>query len=116
MLFATDECLDGRLVRELLRRCPASVVRIQDEGLRTADDETILAWCASNDRVLITHDRETMIGFAYRRVAAAERMPGLVVVAIVDPSNLGRLIEDLVLVVDAALPEELEDQVVYVPL
>ena len=40
VLFATDECLDGRLTRALAPYSPATVVRIQDVGLRSADDPT----------------------------------------------------------------------------
>ena len=37
---------------------PQSVdlVRVQDVGLEQADDTSILAWAAENNRILLTHD------------------------------------------------------------
>ena len=34
------------------------IVRVQDVGLRTASDPDILAWAASEGRILLTHDRK----------------------------------------------------------
>ena len=41
------------------------IVRVQDVGLAGSPDPAILAWAASEGRVLLTHDRETVPGFAY---------------------------------------------------
>jgi predicted nuclease of predicted toxin-antitoxin system len=37
------------------------LVRVQEVGLRTADDPDILEWAAAQGRVLVTRDRDTMI-------------------------------------------------------
>lgn len=42
-------------------------------------------------------------------------MPGLVVVAVIDAPNMGRVLDDLTLLVDAATPEDIDQQVLYVP-
>jgi hypothetical protein len=45
--LAFDENFNNDVVRGLLRRKSAlDVVRIQDAGLRSQDDETVLAWSA----------------------------------------------------------------------
>ena len=44
------------------------IVRAQDVGLAGADDETVVAWAADHQRVLLTHDVSTITAHAYRRV------------------------------------------------
>jgi predicted nuclease of predicted toxin-antitoxin system len=62
----TDENFDGDIVRGLLRRMPElDVVRVQDVGLAETPDPNILAWAAADQRILLTHDRDTVPGFAY---------------------------------------------------
>jgi len=41
-------------------------------------DLEVLAWAAAEGRVLITNDRNTMVGFAYQRAAAGDLVPGLI--------------------------------------
>src|SRR2546428_359487 len=69
--LATDANFNGRVHKGLLRRAPdLDIVRVEDVGLRTAADPDILAWTASENRILLTHDRDTMPGFAYERQIA----------------------------------------------
>jgi hypothetical protein len=113
--LAIDENFNNDVIRGLLRRNPQlDIVRIQDVGLRTLDDETVLEWAARNDRVVISHDVSTMTAFAYERVGAGKKMPGLFEV----PRSvaLGRAIEDLWLIAECSLPGEWEGQVRYLPL
>ena len=72
--LAFDENFNNDVLRGLLRRnLRLNGVRIQDAGLRTLDDETVLEWAAQQGRVLITHDVSTMTTHAYARVAAGGR-------------------------------------------
>jgi hypothetical protein len=49
------------IIRGLLLREPElDVLRMQDVGLRTEDDASILAWAAQEGRVLITSDASTV--------------------------------------------------------
>jgi predicted nuclease of predicted toxin-antitoxin system len=43
------------------------VGRVQDVGLSGADDATVLAWAASEGRLVVTHDGTTLIADAYGR-------------------------------------------------
>jgi len=62
----------------ILRRNPGlDIVRIQDVGLSGADDPTILEWAAREARVLLTHDVSSITHFAYERVRAGKKMPGV---------------------------------------
>lgn len=69
----SDENFNGDIVRGLLLRRPdLDLSRVQDVGLEAADDLTVLAWAAANNRILLTHDRATMPDFAY----VPESLPG----------------------------------------
>ncbi len=69
--FLADENVDPDLVSGLQRRIgEVDVVRVQDVGLRTADDSEVLQWAADQGRVLITHDLKTMPRFAGERLSA----------------------------------------------
>jgi predicted nuclease of predicted toxin-antitoxin system len=69
--LATDEDFNNRIVRGLLRRQPdLDILRVQDAGLAGKSDEDVLAWAASEGRILITHDVTTMIQTAYDRISA----------------------------------------------
>ncbi len=115
MRFAADENLNNNIVRGVLRARPsADLVRVQEVGLTGADDPTILAWRATEGRVMLTHDRDTMVAFALDRIDAGAEMPGLIVVR--DHAALRTVIDDLVLVFDCAEDDDLRDQVWFVPL
>jgi hypothetical protein len=55
------------------------IVRVQEVGLRPADDPAILEWAASQGRVLITKDIKTVPSYAFQRISAREAMPGVFV-------------------------------------
>jgi predicted nuclease of predicted toxin-antitoxin system len=113
--LVSDENFNGDIVRGLLLRHPAlDLCRVQDVGLAEADDPTILAWAAANDRIVLTHDRSTMPDFAYARVVAIQPMPGVFVV----PDRLSdcQAIEELLLVEACSEQAEWAGLVVYLPL
>lgn len=73
-------------------------------------DPEVLAWAAAQNRVLITNDRNTMIGFAYQRVAAGNPLPG--VIATTNEQSIGSAIDDLVFIAECMSEEEIRDQIV----
>lgn len=112
--FAADENFSGRILRGFKRRLSGlDIVRIQDTDLRGAEDPTVLSWCADQQRVLLTHDVATMIGFAYERVDNGLPMPGVVEVSA--DLAIGRAIDELCLLAQAATVEDCVDQVLYLP-
>ncbi len=114
--LASDEDLNGHIVAALRRRDPAlDLQRVQDAGLGGAPDPTLLAWAATQDRVLLTHDRRTMPTHAYDRVQAGLPMPGVLVVRN-DDNAIGALAEEILLVLHCTTPDELRDRVWYLPL
>lgn len=73
----------------------------------------MLAHAASESRVVLTHDVSTLVAAAYRRVEAAEPMPG--VIAVAQSTLAGVVIEDLVVIVECSTAEDWRDQVHYLP-
>lgn len=115
MRLLADENFRGAIVRGLLRRRPdLDLVRVPDVGLTEADDPTVLAWAASEGRLVLTHDAATFIGFAYDRVNAGLPMPGIIEVR--QDLPIGPVIEDLLLLIDASHDGEWDGQVIYLPL
>lgn len=52
LLLAADENLNNKLVRGVQRLSrQVDIVRVQDTGLRGADDPAVLAWAAAENRV-----------------------------------------------------------------
>lgn len=65
-------------------------------------------------RVLLTHDVRTLTGYAYDRVKAGKPMPGVIEVA--RTVSVGQLVEEILMWIETSQPDELEGQVVYVPI
>jgi hypothetical protein len=111
----TDEDFDGRLTRALLARLPGlDLVRVQDVALMHTPDPDILAWAAAAGRIVLTHDRNTMTGFATARVNAGQPMPGLFVVD--RQASSGRTLNDLEALAAPSEMDEWRDQIIFVPL
>ena len=111
----SDENFNGDIVRGLLLRQPdLDLLRVQDVGLREVDDPAILAWAASNGRILLTHDRATMPDFAYNRLVRGESMAGMFVVN--DRMPIRQAIDELSLLVDCSEQAEWKNVVLYLPL
>lgn len=113
--MAADENLDIRIFRGLRGQVPElDVVRVQDVGLAGAEDPMILEWAAREGRVLLTHDVNTMTGFAYDRVKAGEAMPGVFQIGRRLP--IGQAVDDILILALASEPEEWEGRVLFLPL
>lgn len=114
--LASDADVHGEIIRGLRRRRPEiDLVRAQDALPEGAPDVEVLAWAAAQDRILITNDRNTMVGFAYERAAAGGPVPG--VIATTNAQSIGSAIDDLLLIAEYMPGEEIRDQVVvFLPL
>jgi len=78
--FLADENIDQDLILGLKRRIDGiDIVRVQDVGLRTLDDPTVLQWAADEGRALISRDIKTIPNFAHERVATGLVTPGVLV-------------------------------------
>ena len=115
MRWLADENFNNDILRALFRRnLTLDIVRVQDVGLRGADDPTLLAWAAEASRVLLTHDVSTITAYAYDRVRNGDRMSGVFEVSRDVPILV--VVEDILLISECSRPDEWEGQVRYLPL
>lgn len=113
--LAADENFNNDILRGLLRRDPSlDIIRLQDVGLVGIADPEVLDWAARENRVLLTHDQNTIIKFAYQRVVEGKPMPGVIEVNRSVPMSVA--IDDILLLATVSKVGELEGQVVYLPL
>lgn len=113
--LVADENFNNDILRGLLRSDPSlNIIRLQDVGLARATDPDVLEWAAQEGRVLLTHDQNTIIKFAYQRVVEGKRMPGVIEVNRSVPMSVA--IEDILLLAVLSQSRELEGQIVYLPL
>ena len=98
----------------LLSREPAiDVLDVKSAGLRGMADPALLELAANQDRILITHDRGTMVHYHRERLRERRPSPGIFVIP--QRSPLGEIIESLILVWTASQSEEWRNQIVYLP-
>ena len=114
--LASDADVHGDIIRGIVRRAPAiDLIRVQDALAEGVLDREILDWAATENRILLTHDRNTMVGFAIARVAFGDPMPGLIVTTI--RQSLGSAIEEILLIAELMSEDEMRNQaVIYLPL
>lgn len=112
--FLTDEDFNGRILRGVfLRKGDLDLIRIQDVGLRGADDDAILEWADKNARVLLTHDGRTMPNHVRSRLEQGSHVPGVFIVD--DLASIGDCVNDILLVAECSDEGEWEDQINYLP-
>ena len=110
-----DENFNQRILRGLRLRVPSlDAVIVQETAMQGLQDPPLLQEAAVLQRVLVTHDLKTVPRYAYARVAAGAPMPGII--AIPDDLPIGQAIEQLQIVVECFGENELENQVLYLPL
>jgi hypothetical protein len=110
--FAADENFNGIMLRGLLRLLPEiDVVRVQDTEMYEADDPDVLAWAAEQNRVLLTHDAETMPSYAFARVDEGKPLSGVFIVPQDRP--FGEVIEELRDLALYSLADEWNDRVAF---
>ena len=90
------------------------VISVQDIGLSGASDAIVLAWAATEQRVVLTHDVTTMSRDAIQRVEAGLAMPGIIECPRSVP--IGVAIEDLCLIVECSIEGEWRGRILYLPL
>ena len=113
--LASDADVNGEIIRDLRRRLPEiDLLRVRDRFPEGTSDPEALAWSAAENRVLITNDRNTMVGFAFQRVKEGESVAGLIVTA--NEQSTGSAIADILLLTECMSEEDIRDRVVvYLP-
>jgi uncharacterized protein DUF5615 len=107
--FLADEDIDVDIVQGLRSREPAIDIRdVKSAGLRGSEDPALPALAAGQDRILISHDRNTMTRQFCERLASGKSSSGLFIVP-KRPGAIGDTIEWLLLVWAASQSEEWRD-------
>ena len=113
--FLLYENLNGRIYRGLLRLKPdVDAVRVQDVGLSAVDDKEILEWAATHARVLVSHDVNTLAGFAYERVSAGHHLAGLILIPRQLP--IGKAIEEMIVLAECTDTVEFFEKVIHLSI
>ena len=76
-----DENVNHRILRGLRRRLPAlDYLLVQETEVMQQDDPEVLDWAVAHNRVVMTHDVNTMTKYAYARLEAGQPLSGLVII------------------------------------
>jgi predicted nuclease of predicted toxin-antitoxin system len=109
-----DENIRGAIIHGLvLRLRDIEIVRAVDAGLANTPDEVVLERAANDNRIVVSHDKGTMIRLAFDRIRLGQPMPGLIILHDWAPDQV--LIEHLLIAIEASEPFEWVNQVVYLP-
>src|SRR5215213_7979820 len=107
-----DENVNHRILRGLKSRLPQlDYVLVNQIGMSGMPDLELLRWAAMENRVIVTHDRKTMIPDAEHCIRTGEPMAGIIFVP--KRTAIGRALNDLEITI-ACLPEtEMRDRIEY---
>ncbi|MCZ7644977.1 MAG: DUF5615 family PIN-like protein [Planctomycetota bacterium] len=114
LTLLSDENLNGGLLHAILHaQAELDLVRVQDVGLSGAADSEILEWAAAENRILLSHDKETLIGEALGRLEAGLFMPGLFIVR--QPYRIAMVRDDVLVICSCSTQAEWVGCVYYLP-
>ena len=120
LAFLLDENLPGRLFRAIQRHNlgggdPIDAVRVGSSSDLPlgSDDPTILRWAESEDRIVVSEDKNTMPGHLGEHLAAGHHSPGVFLIR--PGASVPTIVEFLVLVAYASEPHEWRDRIEYIP-
>ncbi len=116
--FLTDMNFNRRIVTGLRRRLPGiDVVTVQELGLQETPDPELLAETKALDRILLTHDVNTIPKYFDAFLASlpvGEHGPGVMLIAQALP--IGTAIEELYAIWSCSVHEEWRNRFTYLPL
>ena len=113
--FQADADLNRNIVKGVRLREPSIDFRTAEAaGLPGLLDPEVIEKAAGDARILVSHDKRTMITHFAQFLSRGKDSPGLFIVTQQTP--LGDAINDLVLIWHASDPEEWKNRCVYVPL
>ncbi len=112
--FQADNDLKVDIVKAVRRQEPSvDFASAQEAGLGGVGDPEVLDMAARQDRVLVSHDRRTMLDHFRSHLSARKSSPGVLIVS--QGAPVGLVVEAIVYVWLLADPLELRDQAYYLP-
>jgi hypothetical protein len=112
--FLIDHDFNERILRGVQSRVEVDAVLARAVGLDHKPDPELLSWAGAENRILVSHDLQTMPRFAIARVHGGESMPGLILVP--QDLRIGKAIEELTMIALCSGQTEWRDMIVYIPL
>lgn len=110
-----DHNFNNDITERVLRRVSdLNVVATTQLGLGEAIDPLILERAAEENRIVVTHDVATMIGYAADRLIKGLPMPGLVVIHQNAPINVA--VEELTIFLSCSSQEEWRNRIIWLPM
>jgi Domain of unknown function (DUF5615) len=110
-----DENFNHRILRGLRRRFPdLDSLLVQETEVFQQDDPAVLDWASTHNRVVLTHDVNTITKYAYARLDAGQLLSGVVIIP--KELSIGSAIEDLSVLLTCSHPEEFLNRVIHLPL
>ncbi len=110
-----DENVDHDILRGLKSRLPElDYLLVKQIGMSGFPDLELLRWAAMENRIIITHDKKTMIPDAEHLLRLGEPMAGVILVP--KRMAIGRAINDLELTIECRSQTEMRDRIEYLPL
>ena len=112
--FQADNDLKFAIVKAVRRMEPAvDFASAQATGLHGMNDSEVLELAAADGRLLVTHDASTMPQHFRHRLSAGKSSPGMLVA--LQAAAIRDVAEALVVIWATTEPDDLRDQVYYVP-
>jgi hypothetical protein len=112
--FQADADLKYSIVRAVRSREPSiDFASAADSRLDNLSDPEILERAEQEGRILVTHDRRTMLTYFRARLRAGKWSPGVMVVS--QGAPIGAVVEAIVLAWSASEPSEWRGQVHHLP-
>ena len=112
--FMTDEDFNQVIIDQVRRKRPElDIVGVRGVGLEGAADPVILEWAAQHQRVVLSHDVNTMTKHAIERLEQGLPLLGLVVVP--PELDIGRAVEDTIYIAEVGTDTDFDGQIVFLP-
>src|ERR1700722_11299674 len=112
--FIADADLNEKIVSAVLRREPAiDFLSASDGGTRGLSDPDVLALAAATGRILVSHDRKTMLRH-FDEFRQNNHSPGLITVR--QKANRRLVIESIILIWKASSADEWRNLTIFAPL
>jgi hypothetical protein len=112
--FIADADLNQDVIDGVLRRSPdCDFLNADEGGTRGLDDPSILRLAPATDRIVVSHDRNTMTAHFYRFLEQSPS-PGLIIVR--QSLDFGEVVEQIVLFSEASDADELRGFITWLPL
>jgi hypothetical protein len=112
--FIADADLNQDVIDGVLRRCPeCDFLNANEGGTRGLDETSVLHLAAATDRIVVSHDCNTMTDHFYRFLGHATS-PGLIIVP--QELDLATAIDGIVLLWEASDAREFYGFITWLPL